>query len=63
MVIINQIDSVIDSMLQILDGMVQGNLNANQYFAILLAAFCIDLGFDIVIAMFSKPKAVYEPDI
>ena len=52
MTIINQIDSVIDSMLQILDGMVQGNLNANQYFAILLAAFCIDLGFDIVIVMF-----------
>lgn len=63
MVIINQIQSVIDSMLQVLEEMVEGNKNSQVYFAILLAVFCVDLGFDIVIAMFSKSKKRYEPEL
>lgn len=56
MTIINQVQNVINSMLTVLEELVEGNTNSQQYMAILLAAFCFSLGLDIVIALLGKDK-------
>lgn len=56
MTIINQIQNVINTMLTVLEEMVEGETNSQQYMAILLAAFCFSLGLDIVIALLGRDK-------
>lgn len=56
MLIINQIQNVINTMLTVLEEMVEGDTNSQQYMAILLAAFCFSIGIDIVIALLGRDK-------